>query len=86
MIPKFPLGHVVATPGALAALDASGQHPREFLARHVAGDWGEVSKADWRENELSLREGLRVLSAYTTTHGATLWVITDVDRRTSSYM
>jgi hypothetical protein len=40
--PLFTLGQVVATPGALAALEKAGQQPGDFLARHVSGDWGEV--------------------------------------------
>jgi hypothetical protein len=40
--PKFPLGQLVATPGALGALEEAGQLPGDFLSRHVAGDWGEV--------------------------------------------
>ena len=42
MKPLFSLGHVAATPGALAALEKSGQQPDEFLARHVSGEWGEI--------------------------------------------
>ena len=38
----FPLGQVVATPGALRALQKAEQLPAEFLDRHVNGDWGEV--------------------------------------------
>lgn len=30
--PLFPLGQVVATPGALAALEKAGQEPQDFLA------------------------------------------------------
>jgi hypothetical protein len=40
--PRFALGPCVATPGALAALEAAGQTFLEFLARHQAGDWGEL--------------------------------------------
>jgi len=32
---NYALGHVVATPGALAAIEKSGQQPVDFLARHV---------------------------------------------------
>jgi hypothetical protein len=39
---RFPLGQVVATPGALEALETAGQALAEFLRRHVTGDWGEV--------------------------------------------
>jgi len=36
--PLFDLGQLVATPGALAALEKSGQNAMEFLSRHVKGD------------------------------------------------
>ena len=80
MKPLFTLGHVVATPGALAALEKAGQQPGDFLARHVNGDWGEVPPEDINENEFSLRHGLRLLSAYRTNAGDKLWVITEADR------
>jgi len=37
-MPLFALGQVVATPGALAALEKAGQQPGDFLARHASGD------------------------------------------------
>jgi hypothetical protein len=40
--PLFPLGQVVATPGALAALRRAGQGPPEFLRRHASGDNGKT--------------------------------------------
>ena len=39
---RFSLGKVVATPGALEALAATGQGAIEFLRRHVTGDGGEL--------------------------------------------
>ena len=39
---KFPLGQIVATPGALEAIAQAGQTPDFFLAKHASGDWGEV--------------------------------------------
>ncbi len=78
--PLFPLGSVVATPGALAALEAAGEVPLCYLARHVRGDWGEIPEEDRQENELSLSEGFRILSAYRTHLGTRLWVITEADR------
>jgi hypothetical protein len=36
--PLFDLGQLVATPGALAALEKTGQNAMEFLSRHVTGD------------------------------------------------
>ena len=65
--PRFELGRVVATPGALKVLEDAGQLPGEFLHRHVAGDWGDVDAHDRRENEFSVDNGFRILSAYQTT-------------------
>ncbi len=80
MKPLFLLGHVVATPGALAALEKAGQQPGDFLARHVSGEWGDVPSVDIAENEFSLHHGFRLLSAYHTRAGDKLWVITEADR------
>jgi hypothetical protein len=77
----FELGQLVATPGALIALEEASVTPLEFVARHQRGDWGEVDKADKDENEFSLREGFRLLSAYTLPRtGAKMWIITEADR------
>lgn len=78
--PKFALGSLVATPGALEALERAGQSPAEFLARHAAGDWGDVSKGDARLNDDAVKAGERILSAYRTQAGDRLWIITEADR------
>jgi hypothetical protein len=77
--PLFDLGQLVATPGALAALEKTGQNAMDFLSRHVRGDWGDLPKEDKNENQLSLEKGFRLLSSYRTTAG-TIWVITEADR------
>lgn len=77
---RFPLGRVGATPGALRALEQAGQLPTEFLDRHVNGDWGDVPEEDKQENEFSVENGLRILSAYTTSTGEKIWIITEADR------
>ncbi len=78
--PLFDLGQLVATPGALAALEKTGQNAMEFLSRHVRGDWGDLPKEDMDENQLSLAKGFRLLSSYCTTAGDKIWVITEADR------
>ena len=80
MKPLFPLGQVVATPGALAEMEASGESLFSYLQRHLSGDWGEVDAHDRRENELSLREGFRLMSVYTLSNGIRFWIITEADR------
>ena len=83
---KFPLGTVVATPGALALMEKSAEAPAKFLRRHIAGDWGDVNDEDQQENETSLREGFRLLSAYQTQAGERLWVITEADRSVTTIL
>jgi hypothetical protein len=81
--PKFELGQVVATRGALEALEEAGQSPGFFLERHVRGDWGEVCEEDKRANDEALASGERLLSAYRMLKGVKLWVITEADRSSS---
>lgn len=78
--PLFGVGQLVATPGAMAALQKTGQTPVEFLARHVTGDWGELPVEDKTENFVSVERGFRVLSSYRTSAGDRIWVITEADR------
>ena len=82
----FPLGDVVATPGALTALAAAGQTPLEFLAHHARGDWGSLDAEDRRHNDLALRTGERVLSAYGLASGVTIWIITEADRSATTLL
>jgi hypothetical protein len=80
------LGQTVITPGAEEALDTAGQTPIEFLRRHMAGDWGELSDDDVKENELSLEQGLRLLSRYETAKGELIWIITEADRSATTIL
>lgn len=75
----FPLGRLVATPGALALLTNAGENPAALLERHQSGDWGDVPPEDARENDLSMREGFRIVSSYTV-GGERVWIITEWDR------
>jgi hypothetical protein len=83
---RFPLGRVVATPGALAALEETGESPGLFIKRHVTGDWGNVDEHDRQENELSVVQGFRLLSAYTLSNGTKLWIITEADRSSTTLL
>ena len=83
---KFPLGQVVATPGALEALKQANQDPKEFLARYQSGDWGNLDDDDKQENELSVEKGFRILSAYTLTTSVKIWIITEADRSATTIL
>ena len=85
-ITRFALGQTYITPGAEEALMIAGQTAIEFLRRHMSCDFGELADEDIQENELSLREGFRVLSAYRTTKGQKLWIITEADRSSTTIL
>jgi hypothetical protein len=82
---RFPLGRTVATPGALRVLEETDTSPATLLARHQTGDWGNVPAEDAKKNELSVREGFRILSSYRVGE-ETLWVITEADRSVTTIL
>ena len=86
-VPRFPLGRVVATPGAIATMQEAGVAPADLLRRHVSGDWGDVPAEDAAENELSVREGFRILSSYPLPGtDARIWLLTEADRTVTTFL
>jgi hypothetical protein len=77
----FPLGQVVATPGALG-LEVDFM---PYLVMHQRGYWGDVGPEDWQENDLSVKQGFRILSAYETGNGR-IWIITESDRSVTTIL
>ena len=75
--PRFRLGQTVATPAALEAIQQAGDSPAEFLDRHVTGDWGDLCDEDRDLNDAAVECGSRILSAYHTTCGTKIWIITE---------
>jgi hypothetical protein len=82
----FQPGRVFLTPGAKDALVEAGELPSKYLVRHLAGDWGEIPPEDAKENELSVREGYRILSAYGLKTGTKIWIITEADRSSTTIL
>ena len=92
--PLFRLGQILATPGALATLDACDVHPLSLvLGRHVIGDYGDLCDEDRELNNRSLATGMRIFSSYklarstgdsTTTE--TVWLITEADRASTTIL
>ena len=84
--PLFELGAVTATPAGLAAVRRSGQSYWSFIARHLAGDWGNVDADDRAANNRAVEAGERLLSSYTTTLGEELWVLSEADRSATTLL
>ena len=83
-VAKFPLGQLVATPGALANL--SHQDITAALARHLQGDWGDLDTDDRSTNDQALVEGSRLLSAYHAVNGTKFWIISEWDRSVTTVL
>ena len=81
----FQLGAVVVTPGAKRLMKELGLDPAHYLARHVTGDWGDLSDDDKKENDFSVNKMLRILSAYGTGDNK-LWIITEADRSVTTIL
>ena len=90
----FPTGSIVATRGVYQFACENPDFARfiqKCLNRHVKGDWGEVGDEDKKTNDLSLKAGMRLLSAYNDDrfpkHGvATIWIITEADRSATTIL
>lgn len=86
--PLLTLGRLVATPGAMGGGHAA---TRDQAARPLGaqrhGDCGDLSDADKLENERSVRERFRILSACGVQDDPDrLWVITETDRSATTIL
>ena len=81
----FPLGRVVMTANLQHTLtevipESWDQELKTMIDRHVTGDWGDLEEADRQANDGALKAGGRIFSAYHTSSGIKLYVITEADR------
>ena len=84
--PRFELGQVVATQGAIDALEKVNQSATEFINRHVVLDAGELDEEDQRTNEDAVENGGRILSSYLLKDDTKLWIITEADRSATTLL
>ena len=89
----FSLGHVVATPAALALIQEHGASVPELLHRHLTGDWQEMCKPDRDANWAAILEGeARVFSSFDIAPKSQagkpikIWVITEWDRSVTTVL
>ncbi|MDR0215488.1 MAG: type I restriction endonuclease subunit M [Comamonas sp.] len=98
--PRFALGQIVATPGAIELLEQTGFSALALISRHVHGDWGDCCDEDNATNELSVQQHMRVMSVYRLVDAETLlqtpqdkrsslpmvWIITEADRSVTTLL
>ena len=92
---KFELGQVLITAGVAKLMGEEGKTDLNLvkfvgdsLNKHRQGDWGEMSKEDKEQNELALKEGMRLMSAYKHTDewGGKIWIITEANRSATTIL
>ncbi len=83
--PLFSLGRILATPGVLSRIDPAVV--ADAVARHRAGDWGDLCEADREENDFAVKRGcLRVFSAYRYGGSPKFWIITEANRSATTIL
>lgn len=78
--PKFDAGTVYLSAGAQTALEgitSGAEIIIQLLARHAAGDWGELDESDRAMNDRALSDGNMILSQYRLPDQTMLWIISD---------
>jgi hypothetical protein len=82
--PRFSLGRVVVTPGAMAKLPSD--EVVSALQRHARGDWGVLDSEDRQQNELALERGATLASIFCAEDGTRFYVITEADRTVTTVL
>lgn len=82
----FAPGRIVATPGAMEAMEENNILSLDLLSRHLCGDWGVVPREDAQANLDALKYGSRILSSYKLNDGARIWIITEADRSATTFL
>jgi hypothetical protein len=82
----FPLGQIVATPGALDLLTRHGISPMLLLVRHVRGDYGSLTSEDVAANHAAVSGYDRILSSYPIDGDDRVWIITEWDRSVTTLL
>lgn len=87
----FPLGRVLATRGIAEKLSDLGLDLHggldSYLARHAAGDWGDLGNEDQATNDWAVVFGYeRLLSEYRLADRTRIWVITEADRSATTVL
>jgi hypothetical protein len=81
----FTLGQCYATAGVVQILQGAELDPMTLVQRHHGGDWGDLCSEDVLANESAIREGHRILSAYTVA-GKKVYVITEANRSVTTVL
>lgn len=86
---EFGSGQMVVTAGVndeIADNTAFAKFVIKCLARHAVCDWGDLCAEDKKQNDWSLKNGERLLSAYEEAPMRKIWIITERDRSATTVL
>lgn len=86
---KFSMGQIVLTRAVYEWMIVNGEFNHFVtgsIKRHANGDWGNLTPEDREQNELALKNGSRLLSAYEHWRLPKIWIITEADRSTTTVL
>ena len=82
--PKFHLGRMGITAAAAKAVPVA--EAWQAVARHAAGDWGQVEAKVRAANDHALIHGGQLASRFETSTGQKFYIVTDVAREMTTVM
>jgi hypothetical protein len=80
----FPLGKIIITDRAYECLERADI--AVAMRRHAHGDWGEIKPDDMEQNDLAVREGGTLTSAYSDRRDRRFVIVTEADRSVTAVM
>ena len=86
---EFSMGRIVLTSAVYEWTVVKGdfaQFVQSSLRRHARGDWGNLSPEDKQQNEVAVKDGTRLLSAYQHWSLPKIWIITEADRSVTTVL
>lgn len=81
---RIPLGQIYITPGARREVPHG--EICDAIIRHMTGEFGDLSEADWESNTEALENDGQILSAYDSKAGVRFWIITEGDRSVTTIL
>lgn len=81
---RFPLGVLVVTPGALAAVPPDEMSTA--ISRHLRGDLGLIGIQDTHDKERTLEKCNQLMSVYNARGGQCVWIFTEVDHSATTVL
>ena len=84
---EIELGTVVVTANLQERLgDKAFRLIPNIIARHSAGDWGDVDPEDAKMNDAAVKSGCRIMSVYKLKDYLEIWAITEADRSSTTLL